>query len=258
LEHNEPISQDLGDAGVEVVRGDLMDSDSLDAAFEGVDKAFLYTPLSPDAAIMASNAIAAARRAGGPHIVRLSETPPEPVSALRVGRLHLETNAELESSGLPYTLLKPTQIMQVLLFSAPTIASDGMIYLPYKDGKLSRVDIRDLAEAAALTLTTDGHDSKSYVLTGPASISLNEVAAELSKVLDKEVTYMNVPLEAARESMLAMGLNEWFTGAFCEYMENFSNGGGDFISDDFEKLTGHPPRSFDTFAGDFAQYFRGS
>ena len=255
LEHNNPVSQDIRDAGVEVVRGDLMDSDSLDAAFEGVDQVFLYTPLSPDAALMASNGIAAAKRTGGPHIVRLSETPPKPVSALRVGRLHLETDAELQSSGLSYTFLRPTQVMQVTLFSAPSIASDGMIYMPYKDGKLSLVDIRDIAEAAALTLTTDGHNSKSYVLTGPASISMNEVAAELSKALDKEVTYMNVPLEAARESMLAMGLNDWFAGAFLEYMENFSNGGGDFTSDEFEKLTGHPPKSFDTFARDFAPYF---
>ena len=84
---------------------------------------------------------------------------------------------------------------------------------------------------------------------------MHEVAAELSKALDKEVTYMNVPLEAARESMLAMGWNDWFAGAFLEYMENFSNGGGDFTSDEFEKLTGYPPKSFDTFARDFTPYF---
>ena len=255
LEHQKPVSSEIKDAGVEVVPGDLMVPESLDAAMEGVDMVFLYTPLSPDAAKMASNAISAAKRSGSPHIVRLSERPPEPVSNLRVGRLHLETDAELKASGLPYTFLRPTQFMQVTLFSAPSIASDGKIYMPYKDGRLSLVDIRDVAEAAAFVLTNEGHNGKSYILTGPASISLYEVAAILSSALEKEVNYVNVPVEAARESMLAMGLEEWFAGAFLEYMENFSNGGGDFVADDFEKLTGHPPHSFDSYARDFAQHF---
>lgn len=241
-----------------MVKGDLMAPDSLDAAFEGVSRVFLYTPLHPDAAVMASNAIAAARRAGPVHIVRSSEISPKPVRNLQVGRMHQQTDAELQSSGLPYTILKPTQLMQVMLISAPTVAADGMIYMPYKDGRLSQVDLRDVAEAAALTLTTDGRDGQSYVLTGPASISLHEAAAALSRALGKAVTYVNVPIAAARESMMAMGLNDWLAGVFCEYMENFSNGGGDHTSDDFERLTGHPPRTFATFAQDFAPYFRGA
>ena len=68
-----------------------------------------------------------ARRAGGPHIVRLSEISPESVSALRVGRLHLESNAELQSSGLLHTISRPVQLMQVMLFAAPIIASEDMI-----------------------------------------------------------------------------------------------------------------------------------
>jgi uncharacterized protein YbjT (DUF2867 family) len=255
LEHQKPVPDEIKDAGVEVVLGDLMVPETLDAALDDVDRVFLYTPLNPDAAKMASNAISAAKRSGSPHIVRLSERPPDPVSNLRVGRLHVETDAELKASGLPYTFLRPTQVMQVTLFSVPSIASDGMIYMPYKDGKLSLVDIRDVAEAGALVLTNEGHNGKSYVLTGPASISFYEVAAGLSSALEKEVNYVNVPLEAARESMLAMGLEEWFAGAFLEYMENFSNGGGDFVADDFEKLTGHAPHTFDSYARDFAQYF---
>ena len=104
-----------------------MDSGSLDAAFEGSVEAFLYTPPSPEAGTMARHAIAAARRAGGPHIVRLSEISPESVSALRVGRLHLESNAELQSSGLLHTISRPVQLMQVMLFAAPIIASEDMI-----------------------------------------------------------------------------------------------------------------------------------
>src|SRR5712691_11195091 len=98
LVHHESKAQGLKDAGVEVVVSDYLRPETLDAAFEGVDKVFLHTPLSPDAAKMASNIIAADMRARKPHIVRLSEKSPEPVSALRIGMLHAEFNAELEAS----------------------------------------------------------------------------------------------------------------------------------------------------------------
>lgn len=130
--------------------------------------------------------------------------------------------------------------------------------MPHVDRKLSWVEIRDVAKAAALTLAADGHDGESYVLTDLASIFISDAAAELSQALGKEVTYVNLLMEAARASMRDMGLDEWFAGASCEYLENFSNGGGDHTSDDFEELTGHPLRSYGTFARDFAPYFGGS
>src|SRR6266487_2732098 len=73
LVHTESKAQGLRDAGVEVVVGDYLRPETLDTAFEGVDKVFLITPLSPDATKMARNSIAAAKRAGKPHVVRLSE-----------------------------------------------------------------------------------------------------------------------------------------------------------------------------------------
>ncbi len=254
--HHEPKAQGLRTAGVEVILGDYLQPKTLDAAFEGVDKVLLHSPLSPDAAKMANNCIAAAKRAGKPHIVRMSEKSPEPVSALRIGVLHAQVNAELEASGLPYTSLRPTFYMQNMMASAQTVASDGMIYMPFKDAKLGMVDMRDVAEAAAKVLTTEGHEGQTYVLTGPAAISIYDVASGLSKALGKAVKYVNVPPEAALEAMIGMGMQEWVAEAICEYFENHSRGVSDFTTNDVEKLTGHPARSFETFARDFAQVFR--
>jgi uncharacterized protein YbjT (DUF2867 family) len=258
LVHHESKAQGLRDAGVEVVVGDYLQPETLDAALEGVDRVFLVTPLSPDAANMASNVIAAAKRTGKPHIVRLAETAPQPVSAIRSGRLHLETNAELEASGVPYTSLRPCFYMQNTMLAAQSVASDGMVYMPFEDARLVMIDMRDTIEAASKVLTTPGHEGQTYVLTGPALLSFHDVAGELSKALGKEVKYVNVPMEAARGAMIGMGVPEWAAEAYCEYFENYRKGGSAGVTNDFEKLTGHPPRSYESFARDFAQYFRQS
>ncbi len=258
LVHTESKAQGFRDVGVEVVVADFLRPETLDAALEGVDKVFLYTPLSPDLAKMASNHIAVARRAGKPHIVRVSEKSPEPVSALRVGAQNAKVNAELEASGLPYTSLRPTFYMQNTLLAAQSVASAGMIYMPTEDAKFAMIDLRDAVEAATKVLTTPGHEGQTYALTGPALLSFHDVASALSNALGKDVKYVNVPMDAARESIIGMGISEWTAEAFCEYFENYRKGGSASVSNDFEKLTGHPHRSYETFARDFAQYFGGS
>ncbi len=115
-----------------------------------------------------------------------------------------------------------------------------------------------MGHVSAKVLTEDGHQGKTYGLTGPASISFHDVAAGLSKALGKEVKYADVPLEAGRESMVGMGLSEWFADALTEYNKAFSERLGDFVTDDVEQVTGHVPRSYETFARDFAQAFSGA
>ena len=117
------------------------------------------------------------------------------------------------------------------------------------------IDIRDIVDVAAKVLTEAGHEGKTYGLTGPASISFHDIAAELSKALGKEVKYVDVPPEAGREGMLGMGLPEWVADAMTEYSKAFSEGFGDFTTNDVEEITGHPARSYETFARDFAQAF---
>ena len=260
LVHDAAKAQGLRDQGVEVIIGDLDKPETLDAAFSGVDKVFLVTAPNPAQVTQASNAIAAAKRAGSPYVVRLSagalDTKPD--APARVTRQHAEIDAELIASGLAYTILQPHGFMQNTLMAAGTVASDGAVYMPMKDGKLGMIDVRDIVDVAAKVLTEDGHQGKTYGLTGPASISFHDVAAGLSKALGKDVKYVDVPLEAGREAMVGMGLSEWMADAMTEYSKAFSEGLGDFTTSDVQELTGHPARSFETFARDFAQAFSGA
>ena len=69
---------------------------------------------------------------------------------------------------------------------------------------------------------------------------------------------MDVPLEAGRQGMIGMGLGEWFADAMTEYFQAFSEDYGDFTTPDVAQVTGHPARSYETFAQDFAQVFGGA
>ena len=207
---------------------------------------------------MASNAIAAAKQSGNPHVVNLSVARATPEHRSRFGREHGETDIERIESGLPYSFVRAIYFMQNTLPAAQTVASQGAIYMPMKDGKVGMIDARDVAEATALVLTSDGHEGKGYVLTGPESISISDVAETLSKVLGKEVKYVDVPPEAAKEGMLDAGIPEWVADGIIEGSVAMSEGLGDYTTDDFEKLTGHQPHSYETFARDFAQVFGGN
>jgi uncharacterized protein YbjT (DUF2867 family) len=104
-------------------------------------------------------------------------------------------------------------------------------------------------------LTSEGHVGQEYILTGPESITFDDVAAALSAALYKPVQYVDVPLEAGKQAMLALGMPEWITDGFVELLADFSMNWGDRVSPAVEQLTGRPGRSIDEFARDFAAVF---
>ena len=119
------------------------------------------------------------------------------------------------------------------------------------------IDVRDIVDVAVKVFTEDGHEGRTYTLTGPASISFHDAAAALSQTLGKQVNYVDVPPEAARQGLMSMGLQEWMADGLVDYTTAFSEGYGDFTTDDVELLTGNPARPFKFFARDFAQAFGG-
>jgi uncharacterized protein YbjT (DUF2867 family) len=251
---DESKAQPLKDMGVEIVVGDLDQPETIDAAVEGVDKIYLLTWNGPTQAQHAENVIKAARRAGNPHIVRHSMWGSEKSRIVKQG---IQVEEAVKSSGLPWTLLKPTFFMQNTMMAAQTIASDGVIYWDMKDGKLAMIDVRDVVDVALSVLTGNGHEGKSYILTGPEAISFHEVADTFSTVLGKEIKYVSVPGEAALEFILSLGVPEWIARGYVELSEGFSQGFANSTTDNVAALTGHPARSFEQFAHDYAQVFGG-
>jgi uncharacterized protein YbjT (DUF2867 family) len=245
-------AQPLKDLGAEIVVGNLDRPETIAPAVEGVDKIYLLTWNGPTQAQQAINVIEAAKKADTPHIVRHSMWGSKNSRIIQQGD---QVEAALLSSGLPWTLLKPTFFMQNLMMAAQTIASDGMLYWDTGDGKLGMIDLRDIVESAFAVLTGEDHEGKSYILTGPEAISMHEVANAFSKVLGKKVTYLSVPGEASLQSMLSMGFPEWIARGYGELMIGFSQGFASRTTDNVATLTGHPARSIEQFARDYAQVF---
>jgi uncharacterized protein YbjT (DUF2867 family) len=259
LAHDEAKAQSLKDRGVEAVVGDFLEPETLIPALQGVSTVLLITPIHPEQVTQASNVINAAKDSGNdPRIVRLSVHQASHEAPSRNSRQHAQIEDEVRSSGLPYTLLRPTTFMQNTLATARTVASEGKIYQPFKDGKLGMIDARDIGEVAAKVLTEEGHEGKVYTLTGPAAISFYEVAEALSEVLGKEVRYVNIPLEDAKRAMLNIGLSEWRADVLIEYAKAHSEGYSNFTTEDVEQLTGHRATSYKEFATDFERVFRGA
>jgi len=249
---DEAKAQALKDIGVEVVLGDLDRPETIEPAVEGVDKIYLLTWNGPTQEKQVENVLNAAKKAGNPHIVRHSMWGSEKSRIIQQGE---RAEQAIKSSGLPWTLLKPTFFMQNTMMAAQTIKSDGVIYWDTGNGKLGMIDVRDIVDSAYAVLTGSGHDGKSYILTGPKAISMQDVANTFSKVLGRDINYVNVPHEASLQSMVSMGFPEWIARGYGELMEGFSQGFASQVTDNVETLTGHPARSFEQFARDYIQVF---
>lgn len=238
--------------GVEIVAGDLDEPESLASAFDGVQDLWLLNSVGPRQPENSMNALWAAKQAGVDRVVRLSAIGASHDAPTRNGRLHALSDAELMSSGLKWTILRPHFYTQNLLMAASGIASQGNMYWDMGSGKLAMIDVRDIGEVAAKILTSppEAHHGKIYTPTGPTSLSLDEAAAELSQGLGKPVRYVPVPHEAARKTMLDSGMPPWVVGLLGEYSRAYAADWGNFTTSDLPELLGRPARSVRQFAED--------
>jgi uncharacterized protein YbjT (DUF2867 family) len=248
---------DLAAAGVEVAVADLGQPKTLAPVLSGVRAAYLVTAADPQQVMLHSNFILAAKLAGVRHIVRHSVRGADSGSPVKLARWHAASQKELESSGVAWTHLQPVYNMQNFLRFAPTIQSQGAFFAPMKDARLSMVDARDVADVAAALLTGDGHEGKTYVVTGPEPLTFADAARHLSSAVDRPVRYVDVTAEVAGSVLLSMGLPAWYVDDLLELYAFYSSGAGSVVTDAVRRLAGHPGRSFAQFAGDYRAVFGG-
>ena len=241
-------------AAVEAASGDLADEGSLVMAMEGIEKVFLLSSPHPDAVGWHRNAINAARRTQVRLLVRSSilgadrESPADFISA------HAACDRYLEDSGLPYVIVRPNLFLQNIPESTiPSIDGSGAFYVNAGQARISMVDTRDVAAVAAAVLTEPGHAGARYDVTGPEALSYADVAAKLTSVLGRQVTYVSAPDDAVRQRLLGAGLNEWFAnalvGLYQDYRRSGTSGYAAQVTGTVQRLTGRPASSLDNLLG---------
>jgi uncharacterized protein YbjT (DUF2867 family) len=249
---------------VQVVQLDYNTQSTLTSALKGVDKLFLLTPFQSNMVNLTSNLVREAKSAGVKYIVKQSVMGADAEPGITPGRLHRQAEKIIEESGIQFTFLRPNFFMQnFVTFYSHSIKTQGAFYLPAGDGKVSFVDVRDIAAVAVQTLITttndgggDKHKGKAYDITGGEALSYGQAADILSKEVGKKVNYVNISDEDARKGMKDIGTDDWTINSMIELFGIIRNGYASTISPVVEQVTGNKPISFSQFAKDYAEAFR--
>lgn len=244
---------------VTLTPGDLSDPDSLIAAFEGLDRLFLVCGLHQNLARLEINAIEAAKRAGVSAIIKSSAA--EPIiaddSPTLIGRQHGPAERALMESGLEWTILRPTFLMQNSLSQSARVINEGKLAMPVKpDVEISFIDTRDIGACAAEVLTEKEHKGRVYTLTG-VRITLGEAINTFSRTLGRKIEYAFVPAETARSNMDQHGIPEWMKEHFLGVGRLLSEGRLTELTDDVRRITGREPYDYASFVSNNATAFGG-
>jgi uncharacterized protein YbjT (DUF2867 family) len=241
-----------------VVVGNFDDPRSLEAALEGVTRAYLVTPSSPDAEAQQSRFAELAAAAGVRRLVKLSQFAADEASPVRFLRYHAAVERRIREIGIGFTFLRPNLYFQGLLGFQPMIAAEGRFVAPIGGARVSAVDVRDIAAVAARALTEEGHDGKTYTITGPAAVTHTEMAIALSTAIGRPVAFIDVPPDAFAGALKAAGVPAWQADGLVEDYAHYARGEAEAVSPHVREVTGADPRDVRRFAEDYASVFAGT
>jgi uncharacterized protein YbjT (DUF2867 family) len=236
--------------GVEVIQGDLLDPVSVRKALDGVDKLYLLNAVAPDELTQGLIAYDLAKKQKLKQIVYHSVFKVEKFKDVPHFASKLAIETALREFDLPFTIIRPNYFYQNDVSLKDVITTAGVYPMPLGAPGVSAVDTRDIAEAAAISLTSKGHLGRTYNLNGPQVLSGAKVASIWSGLLGKEIRYPGEDLDAFEEQMRknapswsAFDIRMMFQG----YLERgFAAEDGDV--EILTKLLGHPPRRYEEFA----------
>ena len=171
---------------------------------------------------------------------------------------HRKVEDKLAGSGMAYTILRPNGFMQNLIaYFAPSIRAQGAFYQSTGNAKISHIDLRDIAAAAANILRSPSqHAGKIYELNGPEALSYAEVAEKISKATGRKVQYLDIPPDAQRKALSDMRMPDFLITALLELQEYYAAGKAARVDGALESLIHRAPTKMDDFLKEHAGQFR--
>ncbi|MFJ9821980.1 NAD(P)H-binding protein [Streptomyces sp. NPDC101151] len=236
--------------GVEVVRGDYLDADSLSRAMSGATAAYLVGV--PDGEAQHDRAlVAAARVAGVPRLVLLSAIATGDPDVGPFGMWHALGEEAVKESGAEWTVLRPSTFASNTLGWARAVTAGEPVPNMTGEGAQGVIDPRDVSEVAARALTEGRWAGRTYTLTGPEALTVPDQAAVLAAVLGRPVTTRDLsPDETLDHLRTAWGLDESGAEAVLTASAYVRDGRSDLVTDDVPEVLGRQARTFREWAQD--------
>ncbi|MER5771347.1 NAD(P)H-binding protein [Streptomyces sp. NPDC001985] len=212
------------------------DGAAMRAACDGARTLFLVSAReAPDRVHDHRTAVDAAVAAGVERVVYVSFLSAAPDATFTFARDHWHTEEYIRASGLRHTFLRDSFYLASL---AGMAGADGVIRGPAGGGAVSAVAHDDIADAAVGVLLGEGHDGRTYDITGPRALTLAEAAAELSRFAGREIRYVPETREEAYASRAGYGAPEWELAGWVTSYEAIATGEMSLISDAVPRLAG--------------------
>jgi uncharacterized protein YbjT (DUF2867 family) len=240
------------DLKVERAVGDLDEPDTLEEAVSGIDSIFLLTSNTQQD----KNVIDKASKAGCRKIVKLSTQEAGWTPIKGHGHWHREREILIEESGLAWTFLRPTMMMNVSFYWKYSILNKNAVIFPGGSAKISIIDPADVAAVAIAALTRREHDGRGYELTGSEPLSMEEMTNILSKVLGKPLKYIEQSDKDFIEDMLGFNIPKYAAEGFVETFKYVRAGDFAHCTDYVRLTTGNKPKTFESWCKENAAAFR--
>lgn len=228
--------------GAEVVRSDYTDRDLARRSLEGVSTLFMVSGAeSAERVAHHGSFIAAAAEAGVEQIVYTSFIGASPDSTFTLARDHAATEQLIAQAVGSHTFLRDNFYLD---FMPHLAGEDGVIRGPAGDGRASAVAREDIARSAvAVLLDPAAHRNATYDLTGPEALTMQEIAATITEVTGRSVSFHDEALDEAYASRLRWPAPQWQYDAWVSTYTAIAAGEHERVSGDVERLTGRTPLS---------------
>ena len=240
--------------GVEVAIGDLLDPVSVRKALDGVEKLYLLNAVSPDELTQGLIAYDLAKRLKLKHVVYHSVFRADRFKDVPHFASKLAIENAMREFDVPFTVIRPNYFFQNDATLRDALTKAGIYPMPLGQAGVSAVDIRDIAEATAIALTSDGRYGKTYNLNGPEVLSGPKLASIWSGLLGKEIRYSGNDMDAFEEQMRKR-VPSWSAFDIRMMFQGYLERGFVAEAGDVEILTdllGRPPRRYEEFAKETA------
>lgn len=242
---------------LEVVEGDMDDPASLVGPTTDVTHIFLTSPMDEHIATREMAVVDAAKANGNPHLLII-------YGAVRhegdhLDSLHQQSIAHAKGSGLPWTLISPTSVIETVMNPIKEQIGMGLWLGTSGHGRVALVAVADVARVTATVLTTDGHDGQNYECTGPALVDMGEIAQMLSSVTGRTIRYLDIPETDLSDVLVEHAgyadAQAVETGVLCHFRA-WRDGRAEALTDTVEQVTGQRPQSVQDWIEEHASEFQ--